>query len=241
MIHYHGAPCSGPADAAARFWSGRHAFVSFAEPGQLEIIAGACQSFAIDNGAFSAWKGGAALDIHEYRAFVEKWSKHPACDWHVIPDIIDGSEDENHELVKHWEEPNGAPVWHLHESLDYLGYLVGSFPRVAFGSSGEYASVGTAAWWSRMAEAMSVACDYYGCPLAKLHGLRMLDPRVFTAFPFASADSTNATRNGGIDKAWNGPYAPRQPWQRANVIADRIEAHQSAATWTGEIQECFGF
>ena len=84
-----------------------------------------------------------------------------------------------------------------------------------------------------MAEAMDVACDSDGYPKAKLHGLRMLDPTVFSHFPFASADSTNVARNCGLDVRWNGPYAPRSRRMRALILMERIEAHAAAHRWAG--------
>ena len=84
-----------------------------------------------------------------------------------------------------------------------------------------------------MAEAMDVMCDGAGIPRTKLHGLRMLDPTVFSHFPFSSADSTNVARNIGIDQAWNGPYAPKSRYMRALILMDRIESHAAAARWGG--------
>lgn len=57
MIHFHGLPIT-PDTAAVSALSGGHAFVSFANPRQLGIAAEVCQSFALDNGAFPAWKSG---------------------------------------------------------------------------------------------------------------------------------------------------------------------------------------
>jgi hypothetical protein len=57
VIHYHGTPIT-PETAAIRVLRGRHAFVSFADPRAIETAAGVCQSFALDNGAFSFWKAG---------------------------------------------------------------------------------------------------------------------------------------------------------------------------------------
>lgn len=83
-----------------------------------------------------------------------------------------------------------------------------------------------------MAEAMGAACDDDGRPRAKLHGLRMLDPRVFSCFPFSSADSTNVARNIGIDQAWaSNAYAPASQYTRALVLMERIERHASASRW----------
>ena len=65
-----------------------------------------------------------------------------------------------------------------------------------------------------MAETMNAICTD-GLPACKLHGLRMLDPEVFTRLPLASADSTNIARNIGIDSAWTGAYMPPSKESRA--------------------------
>lgn len=111
--------------------------------------------------------------------------------------------------------------------------LVHDFQRVAFGSSGEWAMPGTACWWKRMAQAMGVACDELGRPKAKLHGLRMLNTRIFSQLPFSSADSTNVARNIGMDQAWKGTYQPSSKAVRGLVLANRIEAVQSSPVWHG--------
>lgn len=230
VIHYHGTPFSGP-ETTHLALQGRHACVSFAAKECLPVIAELCQSFVLDNGAFSAWTRGQSLDIDGFRKWSAIWSRHPGCDWFLIPDVIDGSEADNDALLDGWGLM-GVPVWHMHESLDRLDRLVGDFRRVALGSSGDYARVGSRSWWRRMAEAMDVACDAAGYPRAKLHGLRMLDPTVFSHLPLSSADSTNVARNIGIDKAWDrGPYAPRSKQTRALVMMERIESHASASSW----------
>lgn len=231
MIHFHGGPIT-PESAALRVWRGRHAFVSFAAPGQIETAAGVSQSFALDNGAFSLWKAGKATDWPSYYAWCEEWLAHPGCDWAVIPDVIDGDERANDDLLADWPfRGRGVPVWHLHESVERLERLCGSFERVALGSSGQFATVGSPRWWIRMAEAMNAICDDAGRPAAKLHGLRMLDPDVFSRLPFSSADSTNVAQNIGIDSAWRGTYTPANKETRAQVIAERIEQFNSAPRW----------
>lgn len=237
MIHYHGGPIT-PETAAIRVWRGRHAFVSFACLQQLETAAGVAQSFAIDNGAFTFWKQGKAAAWPAYHHFCQKWLRHPACDWAVIPDVIDGTEDENDRLIDEWRRAMsgfsigaGVPVWHLHEGLDRLERLCLSWPRVALGSSGQYAAIGGPRWWTRIAEAMNAVTDRDGRPLCKLHGLRMLDPDVFSRLPFASADSTNVGQNIGIDSRWTGAYSPANKETRAQVLAERIESVNSAEVW----------
>lgn len=229
MIHYHGVPFSGR-DRAHMALRARHACVSFADPSAIEVVAEVCQSFVLDNGAFSAWTRREALDIDGFRSWVEKWSRHPGCDWYLIPDVIDGTEADNDALLDGW--PGGVPVWHLHESLGRLDRLCDEFPRVAFGSSGAFAVVGNLSWWGRMTDAMGVCCDADGRPRAKFHGLRMLDPTIFSHLPLSSADSTNVARNIGIDKAWDRvPYAPKSTKTRALIMMERIESHASASRW----------
>lgn len=238
MIHYHGTPIGGTRQDVARFLTGRHALVSFERPDDMGAVAEFCQSFCLDNGAFSVWKRGASLDVPGYLAWVMEWRRHPGFDFALIPDVIDGTEAENNELVARWPKGlEGTPVWHMHESLNRLQWLCREWRTVAIGSSGQFASVGTAGWWARMAEAMRWACDEKGRPLARLHGLRMLDPAIFTRLPLASADSTNAAVNSGsLDRF--GMYLPPTAAQRAAVIAERIESNNSAPAWVPQpVQE----
>lgn len=239
MIHYHGTPLSGDNFVAIRALKGKHAMVSFAASGQMEIVAEVCQSFCIDNGAFTTWKTGKAYDIEKYAEFISDWHTHPGFDFYCIPDVIDGDEKENLAMVGKWRNlvnykifNKGAPVWHMHEAIEVLKIYVHAYDRVCIGSSGEYAVVGDNKWWSRIAEAMSAICDD-GRPRAKLHGLRMLDPTIFSHLPLSSADSTNVARNIGIDGRWNGSYAPRSRETRAAILMERIESHASAAKWNG--------
>lgn len=237
VIHYHGTPVGGPKQDAARFLMGRHALVPFSYPCDLPIALEACQSIVLDNGAFTHWKKGGDVDVPAYREWVASAVGHPALDWCLIPDKIDGNEQDNDDLEARWLDfglaVESVPVWHLHESLDRLARLMGSFRTVALGSSGQWATPGTSAWWDRMAEAMAVACDTEGRPRVRLHGLRMLDPEVFTRLPLASADSTNAAVNCGSLGRF-GSYLPPTASQRAEVIAARIETHNSAPRWVSQ-------
>jgi hypothetical protein len=231
MIHYHGGPIT-PITAAMRVWRGRHAFVSFAAPDQIGIATEVCQSVAMDNGAFSVWKAGKTVDWNLYYDWVEKWKWHPCVDFALIPDVIVGTEDDNDRLISEWPHGVlGVPVWHLHETTERLERLSLEWPRIAIGSSGDFAVIGTQRWWKRMSEAMAAICDLQGRPQCKIHGLRMLDPQIVQAFPFSSADSTNVARNIGIDSRWNGTYMPASKETRAIVIAERIEQYNSPALW----------
>lgn len=238
MIHYHGLPIT-PASAAAEVLQGRHAFVSFPNRDQLPIAIECCQSFAVDNGAFGAWRAGEPVtDWMPFYEWVLSIHRVPSFDFAVIPDVIDGDEKANDLLIKQCPLPKHlmAPVWHMHESLFRLETLARNFTRVCIGSSCEFSTIGTDKWWKRINEALNRIC-IDGLPRCKLHGLRMLDPDVFTRIPFASADSTSIGRNVGIDSAWKGTYQPPdKPW-RARVLAARIESHNAASKWINQPEQ----
>lgn len=235
MIRFHGLPMY-PLDVMVRVYKGKHAMVSFQAPDQIEEACEVCQAVVLDNGAFSAWKSGEAHDFDGYLSWATHWLKHPAVEWAVIPDVIDGTEADNDAHLSRWPLARAVsvPVFHMHESLERLQRLIDEYPRVALGSSGQFAKTNTSSWWSRMAEIMSVACDGNGMPKAKLHGLRMLDTGIFSRLPLASADSTNVARNVGRDVRWNGSYTPRRVCTRAVVMIENIEDHTAAHRWNGE-------
>ena len=236
MIHYHGLPIT-PASAAISAVGGGHAFVSFRYPDQIGLVLEVCQSFAVDNGAFSAWKSGEPVtDWSRYYAWVADLHRYPNFDFAVIPDVIDGDEQANDDLLAEWPWQSrhahvGAPVWHMHESIDRLQRLANNWPRICIGSSGQFATVGDGKWWSRMADAMNSITDKHGLPITKLHGLRMLNIDVFSRLPLSSADSTNIAQNVGIDSKWRGTYTPVSKDSKARVIRERIEVVQGLTFW----------
>ena len=231
MIHYHGTPVGGSRQDTARFLMGRHALVPFPRQDDMGAVAEACQSFVFDNGAFTVWKQGGKLDVDGYVEWCDQWHRHPGFDWALIPDVIDGNENDNDALICDWPKSiRGVPVWHMHESIDRLVRLGNDWDFVALGSSGVWATPGTEAWWQRMTLAMNALCDKKGRPPCRLHGLRMLDPRVFSKLPLSSADSTNAAVISGSLSRF-GSYLPPTSAQRAAVIAERIEAHNSSGIW----------
>lgn len=232
MRCYHGTPLT-PTDDMVRAFQRRSAMVSWAHPQQMEIAAEICTSVVLDNGAFPAWVKGVEYNFDGFAEWASKWLKHPCVEWCVIPDRIDGNEADNDALLRDWGLPRAlsVPVYHMHESIDRLCRLAADYPRVALGSSGEFKDVGTHDWWLRMADMMDAICDDEGRPLVKLHGLRMLDPGVFSKLPLSSADSTNVARNVGIDSAWRQAYAPKSNATRALILMERIELHAAAAYW----------
>lgn len=239
MIHYHGLPIT-PHTVALRAVQGGHAFVAHTHTTQLTLAMEVCQSFAVDNGAYSHWRAGAPkTQWDDYYEFVQHVIKVPNFDFAVIPDVIDGDEDANDVLLEEWPFGTtvGAPVWHPHESTGRLMDLATEYDRVCIGGSPEFPVVGNRAWWHRIAHAMDGIVDVDGYPVCKLHGLRMLNPKVFTKLPLASADSTNIGRNVGIDTAWRGTYPPPTKECRAQVMRERVEAHNAALRWDRSVLE----
>lgn len=100
------------------------------------------QKLGEDNGAFTAWKaaGKNKIDWSDYYEFVARWKNHPVFDFAIIPDVIDGGEDENEALLDEWPhgEFYGVPVWHMNESDERFIRLCNEYPRVAIGSCGDY-------------------------------------------------------------------------------------------------------
>lgn len=241
MVKYHGTPIGGSRVDVARFLMGRDALVPFLRPDDLPIVMEVCRSFIIDNSAYSYWIAGhGSVDFDDYMDFVRANYRHPGFAWALIPDVIDGTEEHNASLVHLWlrcgPKFKGVPVWHLHESLEWLEWQVERFEIVAIGSSGQWATPGTFSWWQRMAEVMAVTCDVHGRPRCKLHFLRLLDTDIFPLLPAHSGDSTNAAVNCGAVARF-GMYKPPTSSQRADVIASIIESRNSAAVWQRPMQQ----
>lgn len=219
MIHYHGTPIT-PYRVLHEL-AGRHFCVSYARPDNVETCHAIGQSVMLDNGAFSFWKRGAAVDVAGFEAWCEPWLEHRTT-WAVIPDVIDGTLAENDALIERWPYgQRGAPVWHLHEPVERLRTLCGHWDRVCIGSSGEYADVGNWLWHRRMVEAFDLVCDELGRVPAWLHMLRGLR-LAGGPYPFASVDSTNIGRNHNR----NGKTG-----LTARAMADYWDARQSPARW----------
>lgn len=238
MIVYHGTPFGGDRAGVTRFLSGRHALIPFPRQEDCETAFDVCQTVVFDNGAFTAWKQGEPItDWSGYYEWCREWCRHPAFAWAIIPDVIDGSEEDNDALLNEWDDTiDGVPVWHLHESMERLDRLC-QWPRICLGSSGQYGTTGTPRWWKRMIEAMNVITDSDGKPRTRLHGLRMAAGEYTSRFPFASVDSTNVAQNASLLPRF-GSYAAPQRWQRAEAIAYRMESFETAAFWDRNQWKC---
>ena len=233
MIKYHGLPVSGGYIENTEFSKNKHVLVSFAHPEPMPLVHDTCDSFCLDNGAFTMWRKKKAVDWDKFVEWIDIWGQHPRFDFCFCPDKIDGTLEENQELMNKYMSKlkNAVPIYHLHEPLEWAAELVKYAPRIAIGSSGEWPTPGTNKWWERMSLVMEAVCDSNGVPQAKLHGLRMLNPKVFTRLPLSSADSCNAAVNAGSVSRFKA-YLPPKSHMRASVIAANIEMSNSASFWT---------
>ena len=216
MIHYHGTPITG-VGVLGRL-AGRCFCVSYARPEQVAVCHEIGQSVMLDNGAFSLWRSGTQTDWPAYYTWCEHWLQHQTT-WAVIPDIIDGTGDDNDALIRRWPHgQRGAPVWHMHEPIDRLLRLAEHWPRVCLGSSGAYATIGDGRWHYRMDAAMNALCGNSPVPvwLHMLRGMALSG----SEYPFASVDSTDVAQNH------------RRPHNDALRMALRWDAKQCPPAWT---------
>lgn len=220
MIHYHGTPIT-PKSSLLEM-SGRHFCVSFAEPRDLEDCLRIGQSVMLDNGAFSAFTRGKQMDFEGYYQWVDEHLQHPH--WAVVPDVIDGTVEQQRQLIEQWPFPRelSAPVWHLGLSLEWLVELATEWPRICLGSSGAYWQVGSPAWCERMDQAYEVLTRQFK-RLPWVHGMRMLG-QSGNRWPLASADSTNVARNF------------KRNQEHPDEMAGRIDAIQPARRWKQSAQ-----
>lgn len=191
-IHYHGLPLTP--EILLNDLGGRHVCISFAtrRDGQVEKSLRLMQSIMFDNGAFSAFRSGVPFDVAGYYQWVSPLLRHPH--WAVVPDVIDGSVDDQRALINGWpfSRAMGAPVWHLALPTDFLVELARDWPRVCFGSSGSFWQIGSPAWRRRMQEAFEALAAASLTPW--VHGLRMMSQA--GKWPLlASVDSVNIARN----------------------------------------------
>lgn len=215
-VHYHGTPIS-PRSVLLTL-AGRNFCVSHAAPADVKVCHDIGQSVMLDNGAFSAWRVGRPVNWPAYYAWAEVWLDYRTT-WAVIPDVIDGDEAANDNLIAQWPHGDrGGPVWHMHESVGRLMRLAGRWPRVCIGSSGAYRIVGDARWHTRMTEAMNALCGNGPAPvwLHMLRGMALSGSH----YPFASVDSTDIGRNHN------------RPQNSALAMAQRWDSIQCAARWS---------
>lgn len=220
MIVYHGTPIT-PRSVLLSL-AGRSFCVSFAAPNDLRACMHIGQSVMLDNGAFSVWTRGATPDWPGYYAWVEPHIS--PVHWAVVPDVIDGTAEDNMVLAAQWphrREWSGI-VWHLHEPLDHLARLSDEWPRVCFGSSGSYADPSSDAWHARIDAAWNMLERTGRRPW--VHMLRAMSQAINGPWPFASADSTNVARNHAGSRERGARHAA--------AMAAQLEQRHPPVRWT---------
>lgn len=220
MIHYHGTPLTPRSELMKM--AGKCFCVSYAAPNDADWCLAHGQSVMWDNGAFSAYTKGKAFDQMKFAEWVEPRLGHPH--WAVIPDVIDGSVDEQRNRIAAWPHSSqlSAPVWHMALPIDWLLELTDNFPRVCFGSSGKYWQVGSEAWERRADEAFNAMVKRGHLPwVHMLRGLALCGDR----WPFASADSVNVALN------FKGSKSRGTPEVCPERMARNIDARQSPIKW----------
>ena len=217
MIHYHGTPLTPHSELHKM--AGKHFCVSFEEPRDIEWCIQHGQSVILDNGAFSAFTKGKTVDFKAYEEWLEPYLYPP--NWAIIPDVIDGSVEEQKLLLRsfrHLPQKLVAPVWHMNLSIDWLLELADSYDRFCFGSSGAFWQVGSDSWCRRADEAWNaLTLRGHKSWVHMLRGLSLSGDK----YPFASADSTNVARNF---KNKGAEVCPER-------MARRIDAVQCPLTW----------
>lgn len=171
----------------------------------IELV-GDDQLLLVDNGAYSAWESGTdTMNDESYLEGFADWANDilERCPQAiaVIPDVIDGSEEQNAQLVNETmcmfdSTERLMPVWHLHESINYLLHLCESFGYVAFGSTAD--KPGSEKWHARIREAFDAidrweveSCGAYIRP--RIHMMRA--QAYAHLYEFDSSDSTNVAVN----------------------------------------------
>ena len=217
MIHYHGTPITPMSELSKM--AGKHFCVSFEDHRDIDWCVKNGQSVMLDNGAFSAFTKGKTIDFKAYEEWIEPYLYPP--NWAIIPDVIDGSVEEQKELMKMFSHlPNHlvSPVWHMSLPINWLLELADNFPRFCFGSSGKYWQVGSSVWCRRADEAWNELTKRgHKSWVHMMRGLALCGD----VYPFASADRTNVARNF---KNKGSQIFPER-------MARRIDSVQSPLKW----------
>jgi hypothetical protein len=220
----------------------------------------------VDNGAFSMWKQGINTRGEDYQDAYEDWANDilARCDQAiaVIPDVIDGNEFDNAELVNETmlDRDRAMPIWHMHESLEYLTYLCESFNYVGIGSSGQFKDPGTPAWHARMAEAFAAIAKW------ELEGegayirprIHLMRAQAFAhLYPVDSSDSTNVAVNhnrqarvsgenlaqfaGRVDRRIQASAGPEAEHQVKQPLLDHLQGQSHDVLLIAQLADRLGY
>lgn len=221
MLHYHGTPLS-PRSELFKL-AGKCFCVPFSDGRDAETCLRIGQSVMFDNGAFSAFTKGKAFDVRGFITWIEPMLGHPH--WAVAPDVIDGTVEQQRDMLEQWNLPPelSAPVWHLGLPIAYLLELADEWPRLCFGSTAQYWQVGSDLWAKRVDDAFNQLAKRHRY-LPHIHMLRGMN-MAGDQWPFASVDSVNVARNFKDTNT-----CPER-------MARRLDAIQSPIRWESRYQE----
>ena len=190
-LHYHGTPLS-PTSELMKL-AGKCFCVPFSDRRDADRCLAIGQSVMFDNGAFSAFTKDKPMDVPGYIEFLRPRLRAPH--WAIPPDVIDGTVDQQREMMDAWPFPAflSAPVWHMGLPIDYLLELADEWPRICFGSTAQYWQIGSDSWCRRADEAFNaLAASHRHLPwIHMLRGMNLSGDR----WPFGSVDSVNVARN----------------------------------------------
>lgn len=203
-------------------------------------IVGEDEILLVDNGAFSAWMSGQEMTSDYWEGFAS-WASDilERCPQAVavVPDVIDGDAAQNDELIHDfmcmdWLDNVGPlpterlmVVWHMHEPVARLQYLIESgFFYIAIGSSGEYSKPGTDAWTARIEEAFAAIDELVETGAYARPWVHMMRAQAQAhKFDFDSSDSTNVAVNHCRYKAEGTGHVARFADRVASKIVESCD------------------
>ena len=138
-----------------------------------------------DSGAFSAMSVGAAIDVHEYGRWLQRWQHllHVYVGLDVIGDPV--ASEENQRVLEDQYGLRPVPVFHGGEPWEYLHAYCARYPYVALG--GMVSSAGPAAILRWLTHSFKIG-EEYG---TRFHGFGQTRIEVLKSIPFYSVDSSS--------------------------------------------------
>ena len=159
-------------------------------------LASTSMEVMLDSGAYSAWKSGTVIDVHQYGDFVERnheWI-HDFANLDVIPTGT-SADDAETAAQQSWDnlkalERRGLepiPVFHIGERWYWLEKLINEgYTTIGLGGVADLHRAARKKWFDQV---FSRLADEHGeCPV-RLHGFGVTDSELLDSYPFYSGDS----------------------------------------------------
>ncbi len=191
MIHYLCSPIY-PRTLFDKVMPGRNALVSYYRNDQINLCEKVCNSILIDNGAYSYWNKG--IIKNNWDNFYKWLETHPKRAGFFIPDNIEGDPRINDFFIKECPFKDGIPVFHSHDNLDKLEWIISDFKYMAISSSYEK-GIPNIELLQKLHNMMKIICDKDGYPKVKVHYLGSFNQNILGRYPFYSCDSSEFNRD----------------------------------------------